>query len=134
VYGMSPRRNWDSPDPSPVSECAFPPGPKGGGAHCLRLKGWGSSNSDDWRKSLAFCLLCDLHKLHSIYFTAKESSEPYNLSYLVEISSPLGPMLQKKGRNFTFLRAVSSNTNSKSWSSEDQKVRKKPTVLFLNFW
>ncbi len=29
---MSPRRNWDSPNPSPASECGFLPGPKGGGA------------------------------------------------------------------------------------------------------
>jgi hypothetical protein len=28
---MSPRRNWDSPNPSFASECAPPPGSKGGG-------------------------------------------------------------------------------------------------------
>jgi hypothetical protein len=28
---MSPRRNWDSPNPSPAIECALPPGQKGGG-------------------------------------------------------------------------------------------------------
>ncbi len=28
---MSPRRNWDSPTPSLASECAPPPGTKGGG-------------------------------------------------------------------------------------------------------
>ncbi len=32
---MSPRRNWDSPNPSPTSECALPPGPKGGGGGTL---------------------------------------------------------------------------------------------------
>ena len=30
---MSPRRNWDSPNPSLASECAPPPRTKGGGAH-----------------------------------------------------------------------------------------------------
>ncbi len=31
----------------------------GGGGHTrLRVRGWGSPNSDDWRKSLAICLLC----------------------------------------------------------------------------
>ncbi len=56
---MSPRRNWDSPTPLTASECALPPGPKGGGGHTrLRLNGWGSPNSYDWRKSLALCLLC----------------------------------------------------------------------------
>ncbi len=56
---MSPRQNWDSPTPYLASECAPPPGPKGGGGHTrLRAMGWGSPNSDDWRKSLALCLLC----------------------------------------------------------------------------
>ncbi len=27
----------------------------------LRVRGWEGSNSDDWRKSLALCLLCDVH-------------------------------------------------------------------------
>ncbi len=35
----------------------------GSGHTRLRVRGWGSSNSDDWRKSLALCLLyaCSLH-------------------------------------------------------------------------
>jgi hypothetical protein len=41
---MSPRRNWDSPKPSPASECALPPpGPKGGGAYSPATKGVGES-------------------------------------------------------------------------------------------
>ncbi len=54
---MSPRWNWDSPTPPLASECAPPPGTKGEGATRLRVRGWGSPNSDDWRKSLALCLL-----------------------------------------------------------------------------
>ncbi len=62
---MSPRRNWDSPNPSPISECAFPTGLKGGGVvHTRRLqRGWGSLNSDDWRKGLAVALLSTLPTL-----------------------------------------------------------------------
>ncbi len=31
----------------------------GGGGHTrLRVRGWASPNSDDWRQSLALCLLC----------------------------------------------------------------------------
>jgi hypothetical protein len=42
----------DSPTSSLASECAPPPGTKGGGGHTrLRVKGWESPNSDD-------CLLC----------------------------------------------------------------------------
>jgi hypothetical protein len=55
---MSSRRNWDSPSPSHASECATPPRTGGVGGHArLRVRGWGSPNSDDLR-SLALCLLC----------------------------------------------------------------------------
>jgi hypothetical protein len=42
---------------SPAS-VPLPPEPKGGGHTRLRVRGWGSPNFDDWRKSLALCLLC----------------------------------------------------------------------------
>ncbi len=44
---------------SPAS-VPLPPEPKGGGHTRLRVRGWGSPSSDDWRKSWAFCLLCGL--------------------------------------------------------------------------
>ncbi len=50
---MSPFRNQDSPTPSLASECAPPPRFKGGRHTRLRVRGWGSPNSDGWRKSLA---------------------------------------------------------------------------------
>jgi hypothetical protein len=35
-----------------------PPEPEGEGRHTrLRVRGWGSPNFDDWRKSLVICLL-----------------------------------------------------------------------------
>ncbi len=49
-------------NPSLASECAPPrPPPRtdGEGETRLRVRGWGSPNSDDWRKSLALCLLCE---------------------------------------------------------------------------
>ncbi len=57
---MSPRQNWDSLPPPPSSaNVSLPPDQKGGGGHTrLRPRGWGSPNFDDWRKSLALCLLC----------------------------------------------------------------------------
>ncbi len=65
---MPPRRNQDSPSPTPLSRqrvCPFPPEPKGGGGEhtCLRLRGWGSPNSDDWRKAQ-----------HSAYSVCKRDS------------------------------------------------------------
>ncbi len=37
--------------PSLASKCVPPPGTKGGGHTRLRVRGWGSPNSDDWRKA-----------------------------------------------------------------------------------
>ncbi len=61
---MSPRRNWVLPPP-PLPQASVPltPEAKGGGHTCLPVRGWGSPNSDDWRKSLALCLLCGLRNL-----------------------------------------------------------------------
>ncbi len=56
---MSPRWNWDSPTPLAASECALPPGPKGGGAHSPAAKGVGESQFRRLEKRLALCLLCD---------------------------------------------------------------------------
>ncbi len=55
---MSPRR-WDSPTPSPASEFAPPPpgNQKGGGHTRMRVRGWGSPNSDDWSKNLVLTTL-----------------------------------------------------------------------------
>jgi hypothetical protein len=40
--------------------CPSPRNQMGGGGECtrLRVRGRGTPNSDDWRKSLALCLLC----------------------------------------------------------------------------
>jgi hypothetical protein len=58
VY-MSPRRNWDSPNPSLASECASTPGNKGGGHNSLAGEGLGESQFPRLEKTLALCLLCD---------------------------------------------------------------------------
>ncbi len=58
---LSPRPNWDPPTPSSPSKCVPSPETKGGRHTLLPLRGWGGFNSDDWRKSLALCLLCDVH-------------------------------------------------------------------------
>jgi hypothetical protein len=49
------------PNPSlAVASVPLTPEP-GGGTTCQGVRGWGSPNSDDWRKSLAFCLLCGVY-------------------------------------------------------------------------
>jgi hypothetical protein len=48
--------------PSPASECARPPGTKGG-TYSAAGEAVGGPNSDDWRKGLVICLLCVLHYL-----------------------------------------------------------------------
>ncbi len=48
-------------------ECAPPPGTKWGWGHTwLRVRGWGSPNSNDCRKSLALCLLSTLCSRRSL--------------------------------------------------------------------
>jgi hypothetical protein len=51
---------------SPWRVC--PPARRGGGHTRLRVMGWGSPNSDDWRKSLSLCLLCALSLLYNEIF------------------------------------------------------------------
>jgi hypothetical protein len=48
---LSPPPNWYSPPPLPH----------------VSLTGWGSPNSDDWRKGLALYLLCGLYKICEKY-------------------------------------------------------------------
>jgi hypothetical protein len=64
---MSPRRNWDSPNPSLASECAPPPTTGGWGHTRQGVRGWGSPNTDVLRKSLALCLLCGHTVQRSLY-------------------------------------------------------------------
>ncbi len=59
---MSPRQNWDSPTPFLASECAPPPGTKGG-AHSPAGEGLGESRLRRLEKSLTLGLLCALHLL-----------------------------------------------------------------------
>jgi hypothetical protein len=48
------------PTPLPQGSVPSPPGQRvGGGAHAPAGEGVGSPYSDDWRKSLALCLLCE---------------------------------------------------------------------------
>jgi hypothetical protein len=45
-HSVSPRRNWDSPTPSPAKESVLSPGTKGGGPHSPGA-GWGGSPNSD---------------------------------------------------------------------------------------
>jgi hypothetical protein len=56
---MSPRRNWDSPTPYLARECA--PGTKGWEEFSPAGEGMGESQCRRLEKSLALCLLCELH-------------------------------------------------------------------------
>ncbi len=58
-HSVSPLVGIGTPPPlQPQASVPSPPDQWVGGHTRLRLKGWGSPNSDDWRKSLALCLLC----------------------------------------------------------------------------
>ncbi len=51
--------------------CPPPGNSKGGGTHCPAGEGGGGPRSDDWRKSLALCLLCDWNVTHWIEAKAR---------------------------------------------------------------
>jgi hypothetical protein len=57
--------------PSPASECAPPSQRRGDTISCF----WGA-NLDDWRKSLALCLLCALYKRNTK--SANQMNPPVN--------------------------------------------------------
>ncbi len=99
---MSSHWNWDAPTPFLAWECASTPKTKGVGWHtCLRVRGCGSPNSDDWRESLAFCLLCE-YRCHAIFWGAQkhqgpveaERERPRNIFILCQSTS--------RTRNFSF--------------------------------
>jgi hypothetical protein len=61
VPSMSSRWNWEPPPPPlpPASVYTHRPPNQRMGEHIrLRVRGWESPNSNEWRKSLALCLLC----------------------------------------------------------------------------
>ncbi len=62
------------PLPLPLTSVLSPRTIRGDGVHPrLRVRGWGSPNSDDWRESLALCLLCGVN---AAYSTRVEVSDP----------------------------------------------------------
>jgi hypothetical protein len=62
VQGMQHPRIFGRGHINPASsECAPPPGSKVWGAHSRAGEELGGPNSNDWRKSLALCLLCGPH-------------------------------------------------------------------------
>ena len=72
-HSVYPLVGIGTPHPLSRSECVSPLNQRRGEHTRLRVRGWGSLNSDDWRKSLALCLHFSgaqpsrLHKhIHSI--------------------------------------------------------------------
>jgi hypothetical protein len=52
--------------PTPLPLASVPLNQKGGGHTRLWVRGWGSPNLDNLRKSLALCLLCDVHRTYVV--------------------------------------------------------------------
>ncbi len=73
--------------PSLASECAPSPQAKGGRAHSPAGEGWGSPNSDDWRKSLALFLLCGVDDIMGVgkWETGKKGGRiPGNFKFMLK--------------------------------------------------
>ncbi len=55
-HSVCPLVGIGTPHPLSCKRVCPPPNQRGGHTH-LQVRGWGSPDSDDWRKSLALCLL-----------------------------------------------------------------------------
>ncbi len=65
---FSSRRNWP-PTPLAAGECAPQPFGPGGGAHCLRERGWGSPNSDEGTYTVVLYIYkYFVHAIHSSFY------------------------------------------------------------------
>ncbi len=86
---MSPRWNRDSPTPLAASECALPLDQRVGGHTRLRLKGWGSPNSNDWRNAQ--------HSAYSVPATNPGNKhKQHNCGDFYYIQAILNQLLQNK--------------------------------------
>jgi hypothetical protein len=67
--------------------CPSPQNRGGGRGTRLRVRGWGSPNSDDFRKSLALCLLCE--RTHQTGHQTRISKETPTFSLMLELAMKL---------------------------------------------
>jgi hypothetical protein len=79
---FSSRWNWDSPTPLAAGQCAPPPHPlvRGGGHTRLRLKGWGSHNSNKG----TYTVVLYIYK-YSVYHT-QEGQDHIGRSHQIVLS------------------------------------------------
>jgi hypothetical protein len=103
-----------SPSPQPQASVPPPPQPKEGGLTLSggRVRGWGSPNSDDWRKRLALCLFWAMYK--------KTKNPPtkrillYTVQYTVYIDFTESHQLHAKSNQFRTMN-VRGHINSVQW-------------------
>ncbi len=101
---MSPRRNWDSPTPLAASECALPPGPKGGGAHSSAAQGVGESQFLLLEKKLSTLpTLCiaPFYISSPVLFKADLSSKTH--TFFKHPQPPMPPILTGISKTIAFL-------------------------------
>jgi hypothetical protein len=101
---LSPRWNWVPPTSLPQASVYHPPPPPPpqGGRHAhLRGWDWGSPNSDDWRKSLAICLLCVVNCTRYCYNADLIQSKIYAISQEQNPATPLQCMIKWWPRKLT---------------------------------
>ncbi len=97
ICDMSLRRT--PPPLLPQASVPLPPKPKGGKQNCLQVRGWGSPNSDDWRKAL--CLLCVLR----IPSGCPSKNRTRHLSYADHLATPAPKFCSDTHPNFQFSKS-----------------------------
>jgi hypothetical protein len=104
-----------SPSPQPQASVPPPPQPKEGGFTLSggRVRGWGSPNSDDWRKRLALCLFWAMYKKKQ---KIRQPNESYCTLYSIQCTLTLRnhTMLHAKSNQFRTMN-VRGHINSVQW-------------------
>jgi hypothetical protein len=133
---MSPRWNWDSPTPLAASECALPPGPKGGGAHSPAAKGVGESQFQRLEKRLALCLLCGnaaskvlSHSLYTLCVSMYKISPDQYMMQLVK-SSLIVFILSVLACAYTQWIQYAANQNCSIKVDNISHFKKQPTFTY----
>jgi hypothetical protein len=71
---------WTLPSPLSPASVPLPRYQRGGGTR-LRVRGWGSPNSDDRGKSLALCLLCGIQCVTGEGISLSDRETPVQLNF-----------------------------------------------------
>jgi hypothetical protein len=101
---MSPRRSWDSPTPSLASECAPPPGTKGGGGilACGCMRGWGVPIPTTGEKLSTLPILCEFNDLTQSFMWQEKCLIKFRIGEFITYSETYDLLIRVCLQNYYF--------------------------------